>query len=140
MARFSTEDLYDCQHDGKNFLLQLAPEFPKPAKILADPPGSGKTAMVCAAAAEYGAESGIVLCPAPTIIKDAWATHLVDWGVVDDPSKISLSSIHSKTKIPDPRDTSCLSYRATNSAQAKWQTGLNGNVRLGCFGHGAGAR
>ncbi|MDE2099341.1 MAG: DEAD/DEAH box helicase [Patescibacteria group bacterium] len=73
------------QHDGKRHLLSMP--FGLPHALLADEPGTGKTATAIEAAKEVGAQNGIILCPA--IIKEQWARELVTWGLCE-PDEIQI--------------------------------------------------
>lgn len=66
------------QDEGVEFLIKIAPEFPKPHKILCFECGTGKTVVASAAAKRVRAKSILLLCPVS--VKENWRQHLIDWG------------------------------------------------------------
>jgi hypothetical protein len=72
-------DLYDYQREAVDFLLQRPVEMDGlPHRLLALPPGAGKTPITVSAMVKAGVTTALIICPAT--IKLTWAKQLMAWG------------------------------------------------------------
>lgn len=76
-------NFYPYQLSDIKFLTSLTSTGRK-NKILATAPGTGKTVTICGGLKAIQAKSAVIVCPAPTIVKQAWRHHLIEWGVCTD--------------------------------------------------------
>lgn len=90
------------QIEDVKFLTQPKEDFQQPHRLLANPPGAGKTPVTAVAMKTVGAKSTLIICPSSRLVKKAWKRHLIEWaGVPEDEIFIVDSGIdYPSTKCP----------------------------------------
>lgn len=90
------------QVDDVKFLTQPNEDFNLPHRLLANPPGAGKTPVAAIAIKTVKAKSVLIICPSSKLVKNAWKRHLIEWaGIPEDQIFIVNSGIdYPASKCP----------------------------------------
>ncbi len=106
--------LRDYQRKGVEFL--LSQPFGLPHALLADAPGTGKTAMAIEAAKQANCKTGIILVPA--VIKEQWRREMIKW---DLDGEDAMQVVYGRDAKIDNRPWVIINYELVREKEIRQQ-------------------